>query len=284
MMDSNRDNESAVLDFPELLRHQGQSSPSDDVIGDCAEGVHLGVAVAVMVDEQQEPRVYAVPTAPNADNKPVAFYKTTLFCKIALILLIAIIIIGLATIAIILLTGENDSVEGDGGDREKLGIRQAIEALVGTEKLESPESPYAKALDWMIRQDPMELVPGVDSNLVQRYIMAYFYYATTANGPWRSCNPAVGNELEFCYLIKVPAIRWLGSVHECQFAGVACNDKMQVIRLELSKSISVVVSVQYVIGPSPPHMPSNVKCVSIACRWSTTVGWLPCWYCSSSLS
>jgi hypothetical protein len=92
----------------------------------------------------------------------------------------------------------------------------------------------------MIRHDPMELVPGVDSNFVQRYIMAYFYYATTANGPWLTCNPVVGNESEFCYLKlsgenEIAATRWLSPVHECQFAGVICNDKNHIVGLKLSK-------------------------------------------------
>jgi hypothetical protein len=157
--------------------------------------------------------------------------------------LIAIIITVVATITIILVAGHHDS--GADGQRETLGIRQEIEALIGTENLESAQSPYAKALEWMIHQDPVQLDPGIDSNFFQRYIMAYFYFATTANSPWRFCNPAIGNELEFCNRIGasgnvIQTTRWLSSVHECQFAGVVCNLKMQVVRLELRKSLSVV--------------------------------------------
>jgi hypothetical protein len=165
-------------------------------------------------------------------------------------------------------SGVDDNIEKDGGYyyhreyREALGILQEIQALVGRDELEMPESPYAKALEWILHHDPMQLVPtrssigsggGVDddddsnnnnnnSHLVQRCIMTYLYYATTANGPWSTCNPPVvdSQESEFCYFEDdMPNTRWLSSVHECYFAGVACNDQMQVIRLELGKSATM---------------------------------------------
>jgi hypothetical protein len=207
---------------------------------------HLAIAVAIEVEEEKAPQVRAVPFVPA---KKAPFHRSKLFCRIAFIILSSIIVIGAATIAIVLVAaGDHDNNNGgEGGYRETLGIRQEIEALVGTEELGLPDSPYSKALEWMIHQDPMKLVPGVDSNLVQRFIMAYFYYATTTNGPWQSCNPAVGSESESCdlsvvnYIFEVrqgkqiPATRWLSLVHECQFAGVVCNDQRQVIKLNLSK-------------------------------------------------
>jgi hypothetical protein len=132
-MDS-RNNE-RVLDIPEL--RQGQSSDGISV-----ESVHLGIAVAVEVDEQQEPQVKAVPIVQEADKKQVPIHQTKVFCRIALILLISIVIIGVATITIILLGGDHDSGD-EGGGLENLVIRKEIGALVGTENLESPDSPYA---------------------------------------------------------------------------------------------------------------------------------------------
>jgi hypothetical protein len=289
-MDSSDDD--SVLDIPELhAMHMGQSSHGDD--GDAAAAAGESVAVAVEVDEEQVPRIKAVPMAANVTaKKKVPFHKAKTFCKIALILLISIIIFGVAIITIIVRAGYRDS-DGDGVDRENLGIREAIQALVGAEQLESPESPYSKALEWMIHKDPMQLVPGVHSNFVQRFIMAYFYYATTANGPWRSCNPRLGNELEFCYRLVANTVddlgnedgilsfRWLSSVHECQFAGVVCNDKMEVVGINLSKSISVDV-VACVLSRAAAF--SSNDSYSSPCRWPTTDGSLPCWYYSSSLS
>jgi hypothetical protein len=225
-------NDEIALDLPELRPDQS----SDDI---SAESVHRGIALAVEVDEQQEPQVQAIPILQEADKKQVPFHKSKLFCRIALIILVSIVVIGGSTITIILLGGDHDSGAEGGGGRENLGIRQEIEALVGREELESPDSPYARALEWMIHHDPMELVPGVDSNFVQRYITAYFYYATTTDGPWLTCNPVVGSESEFCYLSSeekdIAATRWLSAVHECQFAGVACDEKNQIVGLGLSK-------------------------------------------------
>jgi hypothetical protein len=243
---NNVEESNKTLDFPV----HGQSSGA---FSSAEESVHLGVAVATKVDEEDVTYVKAMPIVDEVETnkQKIPFHKTRLWCKVSLIVFISLLAIGLATITIIFRGNDN------GSDGHTLAIRQEIASLVGRENLESPDSPYAKALEWIIHQDPMELVPAgddADSNqhLVQRYIMAYLYFATTTKGPWRSCNPPDGSisdsdDFEFCYLYEmkhffelgqekqIPATRWLSSVHECQFGGVVCNANNQVIRLELSK-------------------------------------------------
>jgi hypothetical protein len=224
----------------------GLGSGPDLEFGTDGDGAKEGLAVAVAIEEdEEEAQVDAVAIEYDPDAKPPPFHKTKLFRKSALIAFFCILAAGGAAIAGILLT------KGSGGDgtpyRETLGIREEIETLIGAEELESFESPYTKALDWITHKDPMALVPA-DVNFFQRYIMAYLYFATTVKGPWRSCNPPVGRELEFCYfevLDKTESIpptfdrkqatRWLTSVHECSFAGVKCDSNKRVLELLLSK-------------------------------------------------
>jgi hypothetical protein len=205
------------------------------------------VAIQVAVDGTKS-------TTPMGKDTPYAlsFFRS----KMALILIAGILVTGVVALTISLLVSKNaNSTAADAAGtassyRENLGIRQEIGELLGggaqsQELLTSPSSPYAKALEWMIHQDPMQLVP-VDSNFFQRYIVVYLYYATTVKGLWRSCNPAVGQEVDFCYRStfscgevydKTPSTRWLSAVHECQFSGITCNDDMQVQAIHLSKSI-----------------------------------------------
>jgi hypothetical protein len=288
---SDDDDEESALDIPPDLVSGPSSgsnttrSSADGVVNAADDNnnnnIHVAVAVAVEVDEKQEPQVIAVPFDEATEKKQIPFHRTKLFCRIALILLIAVIIIGLASTTI-LISGHNGT--DDGIDyRETLGIREAIEVVIGAEKLKAVQSPYAKALEWMIHQDPMALVPG-DSNFIQRYVMAYFYYATTTNGPWKSCNPAIvgGSESSFCYQTiqeyleeegseKIPATRWLSSAHECEFAGVVCNDKLQVVELKLSKLFPFCRRCNVGMSANP----LTCACVCFVCSWSTIVGSLP---------
>jgi len=129
--------------------------------------------------------------------------------------------------------------------RESLGIQEQLAKVVGISQLTNATSPHYKALQWILHEDPVVL-PESAPNLVQRYTLALFYFATTANGPWRSCNPPiigsgethvcqfqqlmwVTHELEFEVVTRN---RWLGHTHECDWVGITCEGE-QVIRLIL---------------------------------------------------
>jgi hypothetical protein len=193
----------------------------------------------------KELKVEAVATSYDPDAKPVPVHKTKRFLVSFVIAAIIMVIAVAAILAVVLLTADEETVEAT-SPRATLGIRESIETLIGDEQLESLESPYSKALDWLIYQDPMEVVPQ-DSNFFQRYMIAYLYFATTVTGPWRSCNPPVGLEQVSCYFAepepriyppsftKVGANRWLTSVHECKFAGIVCDNERRILELHLSK-------------------------------------------------
>ena len=86
-------------------------------------------------------------------------------------------------------------------------------------------------------------------NLLQRYLMALFYFHTSSGGekPWRSCGPpgdgdsSTGEFLRFerrpddsIGFVPVPdSTRWLSGEFECLWEGVRCVDGEDVLGLEL---------------------------------------------------
>ena len=100
-------------------------------ISSAQESVHLGVTVAVEVDEEQIPQVKAVPIEKAVEKKQVPFHRTKLFCMTALILWSSILILFVATTTIILLGGGDHASDiSDNGDREKLAFIKRLRHLL----------------------------------------------------------------------------------------------------------------------------------------------------------
>ena len=108
-------------------------------------------------------------------------------------------------------------------------------------------TPQYKAATWLINEDPSSLVtqrPLDQARLLQRFLMAYFYYAHSNSGfwPWVSCNPPnivedeAGSDPSACTFqmpiallengslqySQVRGVRWLSIAHECDWQGVSC--------------------------------------------------------------
>lgn len=124
-----------------------------------------------------------------------------------------------------------------------------------------------KAIEWMLYEDPGKtdptLLPRSDRAWIQRYVLAYTYFATTTSNDgnttlWLSCNPPFlasnentieetetnndeseidtydENDCLFTYPTElpsgrvtydtVPSKRWLSGTDECQWGGVACGN------------------------------------------------------------
>lgn len=95
-------------------------------------------------------------------------------------------------------------------------------------------SPQNMALDWLINKDAMYSCPE-DENLVQRYVVAVFYYSSIGD-EWLQCSAP--DELENPDSIEKANANcniedespdgggtdaWLTPVSECQWAGLACQ-------------------------------------------------------------
>lgn len=78
---------------------------------------------------------------------------------------------------------------------ERAEVKARITKVVGNESLADPSSPYSKALDWVMYEDPMQLEP-TSPTLVQRFVAVYLYFALTLDGPVRirSLAPTHGDQ------------------------------------------------------------------------------------------
>jgi hypothetical protein len=62
--------------------------------------------------------------------------------------------------------------------RATIGIRENVARVVGNEQLDDHKSGYRKALDWIMFADPAAITPE-NPKFIQRYLLAYFYFATS---------------------------------------------------------------------------------------------------------
>ena len=113
-----------------------------------------------------------------------------------------------------------------------------------------PNSPQERAARWIIEEDDRNLVVD-DPSLVQRYILALFYFTTTNNleSRWPSCNPHPTDSsitaCEYQLWTRLPnntiayipenSSRWLSNEHECNWAGILCDDNKLVHAIDLCK-------------------------------------------------
>jgi len=80
--------------------------------------------------------------------------------------------------------------------------------------LNSPGSPQNLASNWLINEDDFEVCPG-DEKIVQRYVMALFYFSTDGSA-WSQCGqvgPCGGGGKSF-----------LSDKNECEWSGITCNN------------------------------------------------------------
>lgn len=195
-----------------------------------------GLAIAVAVDDDPDDIFIPAAVEYDPDAKP-PIYRNRRFRLYGLLvfLIIVLVAVGAAVGGALGKKGNEDEILTPTNAptlyRESLGIEEQIKRIIGGEMLEDPESPYSKALEWITHDDPMQLTPEA-TNFIQRYTAAYFYYATTEDGPWRSCNPPEDpwsgeTDCTFARLMSVfpmefadvPRKAWLSNVTECEWVG-----------------------------------------------------------------
>ena len=113
---------------------------------------------------------------------------------------------------------------------------------------------YSKALNWLLYEDLDNTDGGIDkesrNHMTNRFALAAFYFATTENGfrPWRSCGepiPAENNSTctylepnllpdgETIVYNELPGVRWLSGSSHCVWRGVVCDDRNQILRIDI---------------------------------------------------
>ena len=132
--------------------------------------------------------------------------------------------------------------------RTEAPFRKVFADIVG-DVVNENGSPYDNAASWLISFDSARLSLNAD-NLIQRYILAVFYYLTTDNDTsrWRSCNPPnlflgetsecvyeelIDNDVSGPTYLQVPGVRWLSGENECSWSGVICDSSGFVTGIDL---------------------------------------------------
>jgi len=114
----------------------------------------------------------------------------------------------------------------------------------------TPGTPQNKALEWLVEDDKFSSCPQ-DPKMVQRYVMAVFYYSTDG-GNWNECNAAsdvcdpveIDSANDNCTILgdgldvfDIPIVQgtdsWLSPSYECFWGGLSCRaDTLCMDRIE----------------------------------------------------
>jgi hypothetical protein len=130
-------------------------------------------------------------------------------------------------------------------------IRDLLLTITTADVLDDDKSPQAKAIEWLIEEDALEVCPEAQAQIIQRFGLAAFYYSTEGD-KWNFC----GQEKNDCQ----GGERFLSSASECDWYGVRCNGggKVNELKLEPCKyyTMSEMFKKEYLIKskklfPSP---------------------------------
>jgi hypothetical protein len=205
------------------------------------------LAIAVAVNEDEEFISAAFECEPEIKTPIYKNRRYQFYCAAITILLIAIVTSAIyAALKIKDSSATGPPSSAPTTEREREGIVDRLIAVVGESNLLNPTSAQARAADWLINKDPMALDVNADS-LVQRYLLVLFYISTTEDSPWLSCNPPTSNKNDDCDYMRLTSGdplglsfanitwgRWLSAKHECEWAGVQCDEFNQTRNIDLS--------------------------------------------------
>ncbi|KAL3911984.1 MAG: hypothetical protein SGILL_007068 [Bacillariaceae sp.] len=260
----------------------------------------LAVAVAIDVDDDKDETekfisVHAVEYDP--DSKP-PLYKNRRFRLYAmgggcLLLIIVIALVaasaakkdegGIGGVRLIYLTSEPTEAptQAPTNARESLYRGFFADELNSTLVYESG-TPHFAASEWIMNEDPAQL--DIDSpRLLQRYMLAFWYYHTTnmTESPWRSCNPPGPGEDDSCVYQEfgrgqddsivyeeIPdRVRWMSSQNECDWQGAICGDGTRVVGIRMVG--------QDLVGTLPTEMRSLTFLQVLSVHYNMFTGTLP---------
>jgi len=229
------------------------------------------LAVAIAITEEEDDVYYQNAVEFDPDSKP-PLLKNRRFRLYASLGISVCLMITALVIATIILLRENptksdaptlsptksfpepiiQAVDAD-TTTPKRNIEKLVEQLrmVVGDAVKEQGSIENLAAKWLIYEDPLKLY-WHQTTLIQRYLLALFYFKTTNGGasPWRSCNKPNydRNETDACLhqrfnrqrddsikYINESATRWLSGVHECKWVGCVCDDNKVIRALNLGE-------------------------------------------------
>lgn len=154
------------------------------------------------------------------------------FIVVALVILSVVLIGAIIAVAVVIFGG-NDSSSSPAISPETAAAReQALDKILvrvsSADTLIDPTSPQAKARHWLLYEDtlwmhPAQAIPG--ERVIQRYILAVFYFSTGGQTMWSENNWLEGDE---CHNAKGE-----------YWTGLACNDDDKVLAIAFGKCLTV---------------------------------------------
>jgi hypothetical protein len=255
--DQDNEDEDVENATPGAVRVAGRNFTSRHGAGD-EEDQDLAVATAIE-DDEDDNKFLATALEYHPDARP-PIYKNRRFqmymgvgCCILLVTIV-IAIVGTTVLGndggrVIRETNEPTSAPTMSPTTSEVGRYTVFFAEQVSELVYSPDTSHSLALQWIMNEDPLQL--DIDSaRILQRYLMAFFYYSTSNNtlSPWRSCAPAVEGEDDSCvfleftlsplnesvvYVEQPGKKRWLSGTHECEWEGIVCLGGDDVLGIEI---------------------------------------------------
>eukprot|EP00980_Cylindrotheca_fusiformis_P013541 scaffold3450_cov114-Cylindrotheca_fusiformis.AAC.46 len=204
------------------------------------------LAVATEVLEETEDAFIPSAIEYDAEAKP-PIYKNRRFRLYSALTACLVIVVTVAMVKLFASKKTADKNQPNITDPEKekdLTMRAQLELVVGSEQLNDSRSPQYRAMTWLMNDDPMQLGTE-DENLVQRFLLASFYIHSHDYGDWVSCNaPNATAPEDTCFYQQVvdlyprkyrsvPSYRWLSGEHECQWAGLGCDESDYLRTIDL---------------------------------------------------
>jgi hypothetical protein len=216
-----------------------------------------GLAVAIAISEDEDEMFLPAAVEFDPDAKPPLLKNRRFRLYIISATLIFVVVIIVLILGLVVFGGGSNASSSNAPTVSPLTktfdaeYTQQFAAILGRDVADFPfDSPQYRAMEWILEEDAMKLGSN-DTSLLQRYLLAVFYFSTTNNGElsWRSCNPDRSDyNIVDCQYLNMntlandsiaytpePSYRWLSNVHECKWAGNLCDDNNITRAIDLRK-------------------------------------------------
>jgi hypothetical protein len=129
------------------------------------------------------------------------------------------------------------SVESSFSDEEvqrRADITSMVITVSGMLALLDPQSPQFQAMQWILNDDPLQLLASDKPQILQRYVLATLYFSTNGDTRWDSCGPPSGTTP--CGNVVQ---RFLSGAPGCMWLGVNCDVNQEIEGINIRKYIQI---------------------------------------------